>query len=96
MKKRFNNAAEIHALADKYKQEIIELRLKAASKHNLADYLRDTEEVWRIPSLRATADSINQQVSWREARLETLKGKLGEIQTMQLPTMETEDTSVPT
>lgn len=95
MSKRFKDAAEIQSLADQYRNEMTEMRNMIASKNHLANRLRDTEEAWRINNLRGSIEKIEKQISWREARLETLKERMGEINTLQLPTMETEDKSIP-
>lgn len=87
---RFTTEKEITDLIDQYIKEQAELRADAASDDVLADALRMTKEAGRIRGLRDLADKKRAQASWREGRLKTLKTKLAEFRTVELPGCETD------
>jgi hypothetical protein len=95
MKTRFESSGEIVALIDEYHTEISDIQSQIASKNHLADCLRSTEEAHRIPELRKRSESLSNGIAWREGRLLTLKDKLAEFKTPQIPAMDDGDKSIP-
>lgn len=93
--KRFYTADEIIQLIDKYHAEMLTLSTKADELDHLADQLRDTSEASRIEGLRQQSERCRKLVRWRETRLETLGGRLAEIQTPQLAGIDNGDDSIP-
>lgn len=87
---RFTTEKEITDLIDQYIKEQAELRADADSDDVLADALRMTKEAGRIRGLRDGAEQKRKQAAWREGRLRTLKSKLAEFRTIELPSCETD------
>lgn len=94
MKPRFSSQAEIIALIDKYHSEIATIAQSIEAQNHLADCLRLTCEAHRISSIRDRADKMTSRIRWRQGRLLTLKGKLAEIQTPNLPNQDNPESSV--
>ena len=95
MKPRFDHERQITDLIDQYIREKEELLEDAAADDHLADVLRDTKEAHRIARIRNDADAKRKRAKWRDGRLETLKEKLAEFRTKQLPGLS-DDGSVAT
>lgn len=93
---RFTSEEQIIKLIDKFRGDIAGLNQQAAELDHLADCLKTTAESHRIPRLRERAETIRNQVAWREGRLKTLGEKLAEFRTPQLPIIDNGDTSIPT